>query len=120
MILSSEALLSLQSEVAKAFKEKSASHVKLVWACEKDVGCQRVLSATYGGCCFDDIMTMSHEKSTAWCATHCKYCPTAFPPSAEGRYFEELTKPSRFIFEWLCLYHVKFSPHIRFSVQMFG
>lgn len=91
MILSSEALLSLQSEVAKAFKEKSASHVKLVWACEKDVGCQRVLSATYGGCCLDDIMTMSHEKSTAWCATHCKYCPTAFPPSAEGRYFEELT-----------------------------
>eukprot|EP00435_Cladocopium_sp_Y103_P022370 s2929_g5.t1 len=36
-----DALLSLQSEVVQAFKEKSASHVQLVWACEKEVGCQK-------------------------------------------------------------------------------
>lgn len=91
MILSSQALLSLQSEVLQTFKEKRSDPVRLVWACEKDVGCQKVLSATYGGCCFDDILTMSHKKSKAWCATHCKYCPTAIPPFAQQRYCDEVT-----------------------------
>ena len=82
-----EALLSLQSSAAAAFQERAltgASHAKLMWACEKEPACQRVLASTYGGCCFDDIMSLSTKKSTAWCASHCKFCSTVVPHS-DGR-----------------------------------
>lgn len=60
------------------------NHVDMIWAVEKDKGCQKILKDTYSVCCFDDIMKLNHTGKALWCTTHEKHCPLPVPQK-DGR-----------------------------------
>ena len=61
------------------FKFKGWECMKVLWACERDEGCQKILKDTYGCCVFKDIFDLRKDQKTAWCCTHEKMCSTEVP-----------------------------------------
>ena len=76
-----QALLSIQAAVNKMFPECRPrgikNHVDMIWAVEKEKGCQKILKDTYSVCCFGDILKLDHTEKTLWCTTHNMYCPVS-------------------------------------------
>lgn len=74
----SKAALSLQTAARRFLKKhrkmSAMDHVRITSACEIDKACQEVLGATYGHCCFEDIVTMDMGKKVCYCTTHKKNC----------------------------------------------
>lgn len=82
MVLShAKALISLQMAESKALSKQGRIlfdwGARIHWACEKDSACQKVLTSTFGNCCFEDVKDVQNIKadSTGYCVTHGMQCP---------------------------------------------